>query len=290
MKFLTPSKLLLLVLILLAVGFGVYKARQPSAASTSGIGVVERMDLEQRVTISGTIAPKRRSDVRPPYNGYIQKLYVKVGQKVREGEPLVTFVQTLAGSETTYPVRAAYSGTVTQVLKTEGEYVSEQGEQTIIVRVEDLSSLNVQASVPELDIAKIKRGQAAMVRVAALAGETFEGEISEISLGAKDKERFASASTEFQIRVQLKTNDPRLYPGMSALMDVITDSRENVLALTHEFIHEDAGKYFVVLEDGSKKGITLGLQTEEAAEVKTGLVEGERVRVIDYLNLPKIEE
>lgn len=290
MKSLTLNKILLVLVAFAAIGYIVYRIMSPAAAVSSGIGVVERMDLEQRVTISGTISPKRRSDVRPPYNGYIQKLYVKVGQKVKEGEPLVTFSQTLVGSETSYPVRSAFAGTVTQVLKTEGEYVSEQGEQTMIVRVEDLSSLNVQAAVPELDIAKIKRGQEAMVRVSALSGETFEGEISEISLGARDKERFASASTEFQIRVQLKSNDPRLYPGMSALMDVITDRRENTLALSHEYLHEDSGKYFVVLEDGKKAPITLGLQTEEAAEVKSGLVEGQRVRVIDYLNLPKIEE
>ena len=281
--------LLLVILVIALVWY--YKRQQAVIDDTPlGVGTVRRMDLEQRVTISGQISPKKRLDVKPPFAGYVQKLYVKVGDKVKNHDPLATFSQTLAGGENNFPVRAVFDGVVTQVLKTEGEYVTDQGEQNMVVRVEDLSSLSVLAAVPELDIAKVKRGQAAMVRVSALMGETFPGEINEIALGAKDKQMYSSASTEFQIRVLLKSHDPRLLPGMSALMDVITDDRENVLTLPFEYIQDESGKYFVTTDKGVRKPITLGLQTEEAAEIKSGVVEGERVRVIDFLNLPKTEE
>ncbi len=290
MKFLTNNKLIALLLLIVAVGVIFVLTRGSGNASPNGIGEVMRMDLEQRVTISGQISPKRRLDVRPPFNGYVQKLFVTVGQKVKDGDPLVTFSPTLVGGERNYPVRSVFPGVVTQVLRTEGEFVGEQSEQSLVVRVEDLSSLFVLAAVAELDIAKIKRKQEALVRVSALIGETFPGEISEIALGARDKQVFSSSSAEFQIRVALKTQDPRLLPGMSVLMDVITDRRENVLALAHEYIHEDSEGYHVFTADGTRKNITLGLQTEEAAEIKSGLAEGERVRVIDFLNLPRIEE
>ena len=291
MKFSTISKLIIAILVVAAGVLFVRRYQAAHAIVPFGVGQVTRMDLEQRVTISGQVQPKRRLDVKPPFAGYVEKIFVKVGDRVKEKDPLITFSQTLVGDEKNYPVRATFPGVVTQILRLEGESVTDQGDTTLVLRVEDLSSLSVLASVPELDIAKIKRGQAAMVKVAALSADTFDGDISEIAMGAREKDRYGTSSTaEFQIRVALKSHDPRILPGMSALMDVITASRPNVLTLPHEFIQEQGGKYFVTTIDGVKKPVTLGMQTEEAAEIKTGVVDGEKVRVIDFLNLPHIEE
>jgi len=72
-------------------------------------------------------------------------------------------------------------------------------------------------------------------------------------------------------------------------MDVVTDKREKVLVLGHEYIQEEpSGGYFVTLESGEKRKITVGLQTEEAAEILSGLAEGDRTRPIDFLSLPPI--
>jgi hypothetical protein len=76
---------------------------------------------------------------------------------------------------------------------------------------------------------------------------------------------------------------------MSVVMDVITNKRESVMALSHEFIQEDEEGYFVNLENGNKKRVKLGLQTDEAAEILSGLTEGEKVRPIDFLNLPPLK-
>ena len=291
MKFSTISKFVLLLVVIAAAVFIVDRYQKAHAIVPFGIGQVTRMDLEQRVTISGQVQPKRRLDVKPPFAGYVEKIFVKVGDRVKANDPLITFSQTLVGDEKNYPVRATFPGVVTQILRLEGESVVDTGDQNIVLRVEDLSSLTVLASVPELDIAKIKRGQAAMVKIAALSSDVFDGEISEIAMGAREKDRYGSSSTaEFQIRVLLKSHDPRILPGMSALMDVITDSRPNVLTLPHEFIQDSGGKYFITTVAGVKTPVTLGMQTEEAAEVKTGVVDKEKVRVIDFLNLPRVED
>ena len=266
-------------------------SHRTSGATGPNLGAVKRMDLAQRVTISGQVWPKHRLDIKPPFNGYIQKLYVKIGDHLKRGDPLVTFSPSLSSGEVNYPVRAGFDGVVTQTQKGEGEYVTEQGDQNLlVVRFEDLSEMFVLGSVAELDIAKIKIGQEALIRVSSLAGETFTGVVREVGLSAKDKDKWGSSATEFQIRVAFQAHDKRLLPGMSTVMDVVPEKRQNVLALPHEYVQEDDKGYFVTTENAEVKRIKVGLQTADAVEIVSGLNEGERVRVIDFLNLPPLKD
>lgn len=288
----TRSKIFKLALVILVVaGIAFWGlSRKSTAAGDAGIGTVARGDLTQRVTISGMLWPRKRLDVKPSFNAYIQKIFVKIGDRVKNHDPLVTFSPSLDKGETNYPVRAAFDGVVTQILKNEGESVTETGEGNLVLRVEDLSDLYVLAASPELDIAKLKIGQEAKIRLSSLPGETFAGKISQIALSAKDKERWSSSSTEFQVRILLSSHDPRLLPGMSALLDVITAKAENVLNLPHEYIQERDGNYFVTRANGDEVKVEVGLQTEDAAEIKSGLSEGDKIRVIDFLSLPKLKD
>lgn len=288
MNYLKISKYFIALVILVGVIYFVVGNRDESQTSgNNDIGVVKRQDLIQRVTISGQLWPRRRLDIKPPFVGYVEKIYVKIGDKVKAGMPLVTFSPSLGKGETNFPVRAAFDGVVTQIMKAEGEYVAESGDQSLVVRVEDLAELFVRASVPELDITKLKVGQEATVRISSLVGETFKGRLSEIALSARDKDRWASSSSEFQLKVLLANHDARFLPGMSALMDVITQRADQVLTLPHEYIYEEDGKYSVTTASGEKKDIVVGLQTDEAAEIKSGLSEGEKIQVIDFLSLSK---
>ena len=85
------------------------------------------------MTISGVLWPKKRLDIKPPFNGYIEKIFVKIGDKVKAGTPLITFSPSLGKGETNFPVRSAFDGVVSQIIKTEGEYVTESGNQNLIL-------------------------------------------------------------------------------------------------------------------------------------------------------------
>ena len=286
-----PLKTVVTLAIILAFG-GWYYGRH-SHKKIEGdpqAGVIKRVNLAQRVTVSGQIWPRKRQDIKPPYVGFIAKMFVKVGDHVKKGDPLVTFSPSLSGTDSNFPLRAGFDGVVTQVMKTEGEYLADATDQNLVARLEDLTELSVLGSVPELDVAKVKIGEDAMIRVSALPGETFKGKIHEIALSARDKERWSSASTEFQVKATVTTRDPRLMTGMSALMDVITAKRQGVMALTHEYIQEDQEGDFVTLAGGEIRRVHLGLQTDEAAEILDGVKVGERAMPINFLSLPKQAE
>jgi HlyD family secretion protein len=269
---------------------GVTLLRNTQKSETSNLGVVSRSDLIQRVTISGTVTPNRKTVISAPYNGYIRKLYVQIGGHVNPGDPIVSVAQSLRGSaEDVYPLRSPFSGTVVQILKTEGEYVEQQSTQggNALVRIDDLSRMFIEAATPEIEIGKIKVGQEAIIKASAVLGRTYQGKIQHISLAAKEQRDWDKSRVEFPVLVAVKDQDELLKSGMSVVLDIITHKLTGILTLRHEFIQKSGDKYFVVTEKGEKKGIEVGIQNEEVFEIRSGVKEGEKIRQTDFLSILK---
>jgi len=249
------------------------------------IGIVRKADLVQQVTVAGLLSPNRRSVLSPPYAGYVKKLFVQIGDRVKKGDPVVTIVQSLTGaSEEAYPMRAPFDGIVSQVLRTEGEFVEPAKENNGLVRIDDMTRLFVQSDVPETDIAKIKTGQKVLIKANALADQDFRGVIRNISLAAVEKKEWSRSADRVEFTVKMEVFDPtaQLHPGMSVIVDIITNKRDKVLALPHEFIDKEADDYFVILESGEKRPVKVGMQNEDSFEIKSGLKENDRVRMVDF--------
>lgn len=253
------------------------------------MGRVTRGDLIQKVSIAGTMIPKRKTVISAPYNGYVRKLYVQIGSQVRSGDPIVSFSQSLREAESEiYPLRAPFSGTVVQVHKGEGEYVeqqSAQGSGSALVRIDDFSQMLVEAHSPEIDVGKLKIGMEAIIRASAVLDHTYLGKIHSISLAAKEQTDWDKSRVEFPVMIQVMNPDPQIKPGMSVIVDIITSRLKNVLTLNHEFIQQDGDQYFVMTQKGERKNIDVGIQNEEVFEIKKGLDEGEKILQIDFLSM-----
>ena len=116
--------ILIVGVLILAIG---YYFKQKSATKAGAIQTfkVQKGELLQRVTIAGVIEALKTTVVTAPYDGYVQKIFVKIGDKVKEGDPLVSITQSLQATESVYPIRAPFGGTIVQVLKTEGQFVKQ---------------------------------------------------------------------------------------------------------------------------------------------------------------------
>lgn len=273
------------MIFLLLVGVGCKGTK--SVPASENLGTVSKEDIIQRVTVAGTVTPNRKTLITAPYNAYVRKIYVKIGDHVKAGDPIVSLSQSLRSNEEIYPLRAPFDGTVVQILKTEGEYVEgASGGTNTLVRVDDLSKLLVEASVPEIDVSKLKIGQAVIVKASAVLNRTYEGIIHHIFLAAKEQKDWDKSRVEFTVLMQINNPDAEIKPGMSVIVDVVTQMVKQVLAIGNEFVQTKGKETFVVTDSGQKKNIELGLQNEELAEIKSGLREGERVRLVDFLNLP----
>jgi multidrug efflux pump subunit AcrA (membrane-fusion protein) len=253
------------------------------------IGTATITDLVSRVTVAGVVNPDKMTNVAPPYNGYVKKLYVKLGEKVTAGAPLVSIAQS-SGGEGGFPLRSPFTGTVVQILKSEGEYVDPARDQSAILKIYDLTRMFIEANVSEADINKIHEGLEAVIRPSGVNSRTYKGIIRELFLAAKDKSSSGGGGdnnnlAEFPVKVEVLDADSELKAGMSAIMDIIVGKEENVLALPHEFVNRDKEGRFVTLESGEKREVKVGAQNEDLIEIRSGLKAGDKVRQIDFKSM-----
>ena len=95
----------------------------------------------------------------------------------------------------------------------------------LFVIAQNLQDMQVDASIDESDVGKIKTGQKATFTVDAFAGQTFEGEVRQVRKAAQT---VANVVTYVAV-IGFSNSGGRLLPGMTANVRVITDARENVL-------------------------------------------------------------
>lgn len=103
-----------------------------------------------------------------------------------------------------------------------------------------------QITLNESDIVKIKLGQKAKVTFDAIEGLTVDGQVAEITtLGT-----VTSGVVSYKAKIAFDTDDVRILPNMSVAVDIITDSKDNVLYIPSQALKRDSAGYYVE-SDGS---------------------------------------
>lgn len=266
-------------------GAGWYVIGKSTARPPGITGVVERKTLRQLVMCTGVVEANGVAIISAPFDGYVQKVFVKIGETVKAGDPIVTLTQTPDGSlSETFPLRSPLAGVVTQILYSRGSFVEKSSSARAIVRIEDRSSLFAAADTAEADYAKLKPGLAAVIRPAALPQMRLKGEIISMFGAAKQQDRWDRSRVEFPIRVKLAEVNEAIRSGMSVTTEIITAEAKDALSLRHDFVGKDGEQYFVTTSKGERRNVTIGLQTDEAFEILEGVNEGDEVLQVDFLN------
>lgn len=95
----------------------------------------------------------------------------------------------------------------------------------LFVIAQNLRDMQVDASVDEADVGRIRAGQKATFTVDAFPGQTFEGKVLQVRKAAQN---VASVVTYVAV-VGFANTGGRLLPGMTANVRVVTDTRDSVL-------------------------------------------------------------
>ncbi len=139
---------------------------------------------------------------------------------------------------------APMSGTISKLSVELGERVvgTAQMAGTEIVRVADLSNMEVEVDVNENDIVKVVIGDSTIVEVDAYLKREFKGIVTEIANSAETA-LSVDQVTNFKVKVRilpesyqdLTEGKPDYFspfrPGMTATVDVITEKRENIIGV-----------------------------------------------------------
>jgi HlyD family secretion protein len=92
---------------------------------------------------------------------------------------------------------------------------------------QDLQQMQILASVDESDIASIKTGQAVQFSVQAYTNQTFTGSVDEVRLQSKLQDNVVS----YTVVVKVDNTSGKLLPGMTATVEFITGSADNVMTV-----------------------------------------------------------
>lgn len=210
-------------------------------------------------------------------------------------------------------------GTISKLAVELGERVvgTQQMAGTEILRVANLSNMEVEVDVNENDIVKVSVGDSAIVEVDAYLKREFKGIVTEISNSAIEG-LTADQVTNFKVKVSilessyedLLEDKPENYspfrPGMTATVDIITRKKIDIIGVPISAIvikndttsnpgNKPAGspdKKFetVFVKDGSKaklRVVKTGIQDDRNIEIISGLEDGEVVITGPYNTVTK---
>lgn len=184
-------------------------------------------------------------------------------------------------SKTIY--RAPISGLLSTVDIKPGETVIAGSTNIIgspLMTLADPSAILAELRVDEADIANVHLGQHAEIFAAAYPRQPIHGEVIQIATSARYMNQ--SQSLSFRVKVLLQPEDIALYPGMSCRAEIIMSQQDNSLQIPIAAVQRSSDEYYVwtVQESqATKKPVTLGMATDIAQEIVSGLQLGDEVIV-----------
>ncbi len=216
-------------------------------------------------------------------------------------------------------VHAPMSGTISILNVEKGERVvgTELMTGTEMLRIADLSKMEVLVEVNENDIVRVNESDTAIIELDAYLDRKFRGTVTEIANSAKVAGFSTDQVTSFEVKILLleesykdlieKGNKVPFRPGMSASADIRTEVKFNILSLPIQAVttkidtleksdtiapdekNKDPDEIVFVYEDGKVKQtkVTTGIQDNNYIEILEGLEENNEVVVAPYNTINK---
>ena len=185
-----------------------------------------------------------------------------------------------------YNIKSPIAGTVIEKNFKAGDKVDGVSSGTLAV-IYDLSYLELEMAVDELDIGKVEVGQEVRITADALEGQTFSGVVDKVSINGTT----ANGATTYPVTITIADYGD-LKPGMNVSAEIIGEEIPNALCIPVDAV--ERGNTVTVpgpgalSEDGlsvvdvtklETKEVTLGRNDDEYIEVTDGLEEGDVVLI-----------
>ena len=173
-----------------------------------------------------------------------------------------------------FEMKSPLTGIVVERMVTPGQSVGGDANQ-VLFTVADLDMLQVVADVYERDLALVKEGQFAKVKVEAYPDIDFPATVASIG------DVVDPASRTIKLRAWVNNPDHRLKPEMFARLHIQVGDSTRILVVPKESVLESDGKQFVfVVEEANryiKREVKVANFTPDQMRVLDGLTPGQRI-------------
>lgn len=154
----------------------------------------------------------------------------------------------------------------------------------VVATLPDLSTMESQTFINEVDIRKVEEGQNVEIGLDALPEEMLTGTVTSVANVGEKRER--SDSKVFEVVIEVNESDSAYRPGMTTSNNIVTRSLDSVVQLPLEAVFTQGDTTFVYTQNGVstyRQEVELGLSNDQYGVVKRGVEPGATV----YLNEPQ---
>ena len=178
-------------------------------------------------------------------------------------------------------LRSPISGTITKQNAKVGQIITANSN---VVSVISKARFQVEANIPEADIAKVSIGNSAKITLDAYGSDIiFEATVIKID----PAETVIEGVPTYKATFEFKEDNEKIKPGMTANIDILTAGKENTLVVPYRaVINKNGDKIVRVINPSAGSGqaefierkVILGLRGSDGnIEILEGLEEGEKV-------------
>ncbi len=255
---------------------------------------------------AGTFQYITEKTITAKVSGDVSKLYVSEGSRIKNGTTIAQLTSesvskniennalSLRESKLSrenaqkrledYTITAPISGTVIEKNIKAGDKLDNTSVSTVMAVIYDMSSLEFELSVDELDIKNVSVGQSVTITSDALEGKTYHGEVTNVSVNGT----MEGGVTTYPVTVVILDFDEELLPGMNIDAEIITANAENVLCVPVSAVNRGNTVYVkgekTDENDRAPEGyksvtVETGIYNDSLIEIISGLSEGDIVWV-----------
>jgi HlyD family secretion protein len=152
-----------------------------------------------------------------------------------------------------------------------------------IISLPDLSAMESITYVNEVDVSRIKKGQAVEVRLDAFQDSIFRGMVESVASIGRNKDNNSSIKV-FEIQVSIEGQSDILKPGMTTSNKMIINEIPDVIFIPQESVFETEGKKIVYVKDNggfNKREVSVGEKSENYIVITKGVEPGDEVSLRD---------
>ena len=156
---------------------------------------------------------------------------------------------------------------------------------SVLLKLSDLSKMEVYVNVNENDIADISIDDPAIIEVDAYDGRKFKGRVKEVAYASSVSSGGSQQQvTNFQVKIQMLEVVEGMRPGMSATVDIITADKSNVISipiqsLTSSRSMKKGTNVVFIYNNGivNERIVETGIVGDRDYEIVSGLEEGDEI-------------
>lgn len=186
-------------------------------------------------------------------------------------------------------ITAPTDGTVVAVLVSEGQTVNANQTAPTLIKIADLDTMEIKAQISEADVTRVRAGEKAYFSILGEPNKPIDAKLLSIEPAPTDIETSDTGLATNDSAVyyngifEVKNPDHRLRIAMTAQVTIIVDDANGVLTVpSGAVVKGRGGKAYVLVYDpatekSERRAVTVGLDNDVVAEIRSGLEPGEKV-------------